>query len=232
MKKILALMLAAALALSLVACGGGGGTGDNKTLTKEEMIESAGLLRIDKIDSDTKDNIVNAKEKYIGNCYETSGIVLNIHEDGCILGTSYGIGSRIKVLLSEEEIKNLSINDLITVVGYINEIEQGQTINLENAHFVDSVLEEFSGVVRSDIAGLYNGIPLKDMYIEVQLFTSSKQKIILENTDEFDIESGDTVTISGTGILQSDGDSNRMQKDDENFIIYLSSDMEINIEKK
>ena len=103
---------------------------------------------------------------------------------------------------------------------------------MENAHFVDSVLEEFSGVVRSDIAGLYNGIPLKDMYIEVQLFTSSKQKIILENTDEFDIESGDTVTISGTGILQSDGDSNRMQKDDENFIIYLSSDMEINIEKK
>ena len=66
MKKLLALMLAAALALSLVACGGGGGTGDNKTLTKEEMIESAGLLRIDKIDSDNKDNIVNEKEKYMG----------------------------------------------------------------------------------------------------------------------------------------------------------------------
>ena len=31
MKKLLALMLAAALALSLVACGGGGGTGDNNT---------------------------------------------------------------------------------------------------------------------------------------------------------------------------------------------------------
>jgi len=31
MKKILALMLAAALALSLVACGGGSGAGDNKT---------------------------------------------------------------------------------------------------------------------------------------------------------------------------------------------------------
>ena len=31
MKKLLALMLAAALALSLVACGGGGGTGDTNT---------------------------------------------------------------------------------------------------------------------------------------------------------------------------------------------------------
>ena len=31
MKKLLTLILAAALALSLVACGGGGGAGDNNT---------------------------------------------------------------------------------------------------------------------------------------------------------------------------------------------------------
>lgn len=35
MKKLLALMLAAALALSLVACGGGGGAGDNNTPSGE-----------------------------------------------------------------------------------------------------------------------------------------------------------------------------------------------------
>ena len=55
MKRLLALMLAAALALSLVACGGGGGAEDNNTMpgngdttstdmpsmTKEEMLETA-----------------------------------------------------------------------------------------------------------------------------------------------------------------------------------------------
>ena len=35
MKKLLALMLAAALALSLVACGGGSGAGDNNTPSTE-----------------------------------------------------------------------------------------------------------------------------------------------------------------------------------------------------
>ena len=41
MKKLLALILSAALALSLVACGGGSGAGDNNTFSESNTDKTA-----------------------------------------------------------------------------------------------------------------------------------------------------------------------------------------------
>lgn len=67
MKKLLALMLTAALALSLVACGGGGGTGDtntpsggDSTPTKEELLESATNVTLGTIGKEIRDNKAKA----------------------------------------------------------------------------------------------------------------------------------------------------------------------------
>lgn len=69
MKKLLALMLAAALALSLVACGGGGGDGGSKENEGGKEVELAA------------DNI----EDYLSLSLETSN--LRAHN---ILGTNFG----------------------------------------------------------------------------------------------------------------------------------------------
>lgn len=61
MKKLTALLLAAAMALALAACGGG-----DAPMTKDEMLEQAVALDNIKFNNDFFNNIVNAKEQYSG----------------------------------------------------------------------------------------------------------------------------------------------------------------------
>ena len=106
MKKLLALMLAAALTLSLVACGGGG-TGDNNTsggMTKEEMLRESVAITFE--DLPGSGNMAKAKQE-IGKIYRIYQTVSNIEEDYCELCpvTYTGTDSQGRELYTIDEAK-------------------------------------------------------------------------------------------------------------------------------
>ena len=143
MKKLLALMLAAALALSLVACGGGGGTGDNNTpsggngdttstdtpsgggeeseteepvMTKEEMLQVAEEVSWTDIQNASVKNIASAKQQYCDKVIQLDGKIWSIEEDHIVIG---GTGDKylVDVYLPLDEIITLENQQIITVVG-------------------------------------------------------------------------------------------------------------------
>ena len=134
MKKLLALMLAAALALSLVACGGGG-TGDNNTsggMTKEEMLRESVAITFE--DLPGSGNMAKAKQE-IGKIYRICQTVSNIEEDYCELcpvisggvvqgRDTYTIDEAtvVRVYLPQETLAQLHFNDTIAIVGEISDV--------------------------------------------------------------------------------------------------------------
>ena len=128
MKKLLALMLAAALALSLVACGGGSGAGDTNTpeettMTKEEMLEVAEEKTFADFPADNK----AFAENCIGDIYKITGWVLSVESDYVRLATSTSDGKGanqlsviyLHVYLPVSELAGLEINDEVTIVGEV-----------------------------------------------------------------------------------------------------------------
>ena len=134
MKKLLALMLAAALTLSLVACGGGG-TGDNNTsggMTKEEMLRESVAITFE--DLPGSGNMAKAKQE-IGKIYRICQTVSNIEEDYCELcpvisgGVFQGRDTCtideakvVRVYLPQETLAQLHFNDTIAIVGEISDV--------------------------------------------------------------------------------------------------------------
>lgn len=128
MKKLFALMLAAALALSLTACGGGtgdgsiSGSGEGSTpgggMTKEEMLEQAIECSEDTINDDTLDNMARAKQTYCGKTLLIKGQVTEISSDYITMGR---VNTYIKVYLPVEDIVNLEYKQFITIVGNMGE---------------------------------------------------------------------------------------------------------------
>ena len=141
MKKLLALILAAALALSLVACGGDSGAGDTNTpstgngdttstdtpsgggedntqaansMTKEEMLEVAELADLYDIHTACFKNVLSAKQTYCGKVLEIKAQVNEIKSDSIIFTTGQ---TGIIVLLPEEDILNIKRGQWITIVG-------------------------------------------------------------------------------------------------------------------
>lgn len=134
MKKLLALMLAAALTLSLVACGGGG-TGDNNTsggMTKEEMLRESVAITFE--DLPGSGNMAKAKQE-IGKIYRICQTVSHIEEDYCELcpvisggvvqgRDTYTIDEAtvVRVYLPQETLAQLHFNDTIAIVGEISDV--------------------------------------------------------------------------------------------------------------
>ena len=125
MKKLLALMLAAALALSLVACGGGGAgdTQQEAVMTKEEMLENAEEKTFADFPADNK----AFAESCIGDIYKITGWVLSVESDYVRLATSNSDGSGasdlsviyLHVYLPVDDLAGLKINDKLTIVGEV-----------------------------------------------------------------------------------------------------------------
>ncbi len=129
MKKLLALMLAAALALSLVACGGSGGTGDTNTssgdttgtdtpsggMTKEEMLEQATECSAAEIAGETANNVARATQTYCGKILSIKGIIGEISADYIQIDSNSIV--RFKVYLPVDDIANLENGQLVTIVG-------------------------------------------------------------------------------------------------------------------
>ena len=125
MKKLLALILAAALALSLVACGGSGAgdTPEETVMTKEEMLNEAEEKTFADFPAGNKAFAQNC----IGDIYKITGWVLNVESDYVRLATSTSDGSGanalsaiyLHVYLPINELAELKINDEITIVGEV-----------------------------------------------------------------------------------------------------------------
>lgn len=142
MKKLLVLMLAAALTLSLVACGGSG-AGDNNTsstgngdttstdtpsgggedstqatesMTKEEMLQVAEEVSWVDIQNASVENIARAKQQYCNIVMQLEGRIWSIEEDHVVIGGD-GANYLIDVYLPIEEILTLENNQVISVVG-------------------------------------------------------------------------------------------------------------------
>lgn len=154
MKKLLALILAAALALSLVACGGDSGTGDTNTPSggadsaKEEMLSNASACDFIDIQSAYNDNKVNAQDTYVGKVYTVTGYVSEIETEYVSIvpldtPLDYLTGlpvSTIIAYLSTDDIKQLSKMEVINIVGEITSLENIEKIEMKNAYYIDNAV--------------------------------------------------------------------------------------------
>lgn len=107
MKRLLALILAAALALSLVACGGGAGE-NSAALKEEDAVEATP----GEVYNDVKDNEARALQ----NIYKVTGEIDAIKSDYCQIDNLY-------IYLSSDILATLSKGDTITFLGQISSIE-------------------------------------------------------------------------------------------------------------
>lgn len=134
MKKLITLLLAAALVLSLAACGGGSDTPSNDTnttntdtptgeteMTKDEMLEQSEEITPEDLFGAAESNIVSAEETYGNKLITFTSQVFDIQKDHIKLGNGF---SYINVSLPKEDIAKLENKQLITVVGQLgNSIE-------------------------------------------------------------------------------------------------------------
>lgn len=128
MKRLLALLLAAALSLSLAACG-------SSTPTKDEMLEEATTIELQEILSLGNSNPAAADEEFIGNCYIITGYVVDIGNSNISLNVTLDNNDWITVYLDKEELATIKKGDLITVVGRIS--AAGTFTDMNPAYLVD-----------------------------------------------------------------------------------------------
>lgn len=117
MKKTISLLLALVLCLSVCACGGEDNKENNRSVpTQEELLASVETFNLTKFREDCNDNLLRAKDTYIGKVYKISGFVSEIKEDCCVFD------SDIVVPLSKDVLMSLSIGDCISVVGRVSDV--------------------------------------------------------------------------------------------------------------
>ena len=167
MKKLLALMLAAALALFLVACGDDSGAGDTNTpstgngdtsstdtpsdggedneteepaMTKEEMLQVAEDVSWVDIQNASVENIVKAKQQYCNKVMQLNGKIWSIEQDHIVIGGD-AANYLVDVYLPLDEIITLENQQVITVIGKTTDEIIDTTYQMQNAYLVKDTVE-------------------------------------------------------------------------------------------
>lgn len=162
MKRILALILAAALAFSLAACGGDSGaentetpsTGNGDTtqsetpsdggedsapeesaMTKEEMLAVAEETELGELSMLIADNVLKAKQTYCGKVLTFRRDISRIEEDRVVF--NYGNGALV-AFLSEEDILKLESGQVVTIVGLTDEEFETRTERMPDGSNYDN----------------------------------------------------------------------------------------------
>lgn len=222
MKKILPMVLAAALVLSLTACGG-----TDKASGKEALLEEAMDCDFGVMQTSYEDNMVNAEDTYIGNTYRFTGYVIEITENSATLVPlnapagflSGAFGVQVKASLSKDDIKELSKSEVVNIVGQVSGFDGGDTltVNMDTAYYVDNLVT-FTGTVEG--FALDGSYKLTTIEGDMQIIGDDPITLVYHylNTDEtidlseagavdafnqetlqgVELVEGDTVTITGT----------------------------------
>lgn len=156
MKKILPLILAAALALSLAACGDK--TGENTNAIDNDSsinLESAQETTLDEIRETLVENEAKALDTYVGNIYTLSGFVRDITTEYCILQYEEVPQFEMQVYLPENELINIVKGELITVVGEISSFSEPdeffvRSAEMKNAQYVGNTTEITGEIIDFD----------------------------------------------------------------------------------
>ena len=207
MKKLLALMLAAALALSLVACGGDGEAGDNNTPgggdntpTKEELLESATNVTIDTIEKEIHDNKLKAEQTYVGNSFIIGGFVRSVESDHCILSLEEyysAVTTTIRADLSTDSLVELKRGEWINIVGVIDSLESApvQHITMKTAYFIDNIR-----IMTGEVEIFH-----RNSYGRRYAFQMNDTLISLEDSQLALLQEGDKVTVTGPSSFNNSG---------------------------
>lgn len=211
MKKKVTCILAAVLILSLAACGS-----KEAAPTKDEMLETAGMITIDRLRNDITENIITAKENYLGKTYVVPCVVTDLTEDSCMLSVGYSQHPySLKAALPAEELKQIHVGEVIKVVGQLSAIEdqgdQGSKayISMEPAYLYDTSWTFSGSLIQDPNCGLY--------YIKAPVTSEDAQRIEIDESDlptveidmaDFmggvtpaDVYQKSTITISGSDIF-------------------------------
>lgn len=212
MKKKVTCILAAVLILSLAACGS-----KKAAPTKDEMLETAGMVTIDRLRNDIEGNIVTARETYLGKSYVVPCVVSALTKDSCTLSIGYSQHPySLKAALPAEELKQIHVGEAIKVVGQISAIadqeDQGSQayISMEPAYLYDTSWTFSGSLIQDPNCGLY--------YIKAPVTSEDAQRIEIDEFDlptveidmaDFmsgstpaDVYQKSTITISGSDIFE------------------------------
>ena len=214
MKKWMTLTLAAALALALAACGGGGGG----TMTEEEMLEAAETPNFAAMADALSDNPLNAEETYLGKIYQFDGIVGDIQSDRAVIrviNTPFSLTNTLSggnlidvdVTLPEEDIKALSRNETVNIVGELTHMDGGYQMGA--AYLVDNEIEITGQVENFVISGSYHIMQIRVKQESPKGYSYCLYEYVAEPVTAFEnieettidgvtVREGDTVTIRGT----------------------------------
>lgn len=145
MKRLIALLLAAALSLSLAACGGNestsgghGSTSEDKQITDSELLDKPAFI------NDFNDNKARIESNYIGNTYKFTVEIKSIESDYALCDcipfdkdnldlVSNGVDSfkfvNMKIYLPSDELAELESNTIMSVVGTFDSLDKDNNSN-------------------------------------------------------------------------------------------------------
>ena len=126
MKKSFLICLILLVSVIISSCG----------VSKSEMLKNASPIDMDEVTNECNENIVNAKEKHVGNSYKFLCVVNEINEKSIQIGDEHE-DWKSTISIDKNEITELSENQYVEVVGKIESIEKSDGVvnfEIKNAH--------------------------------------------------------------------------------------------------
>lgn len=201
MKKVISVLLTVMLVcLCFTACGG------SKTISKEEMLETAEEYSVTNIQNDSVNNIVNAKQKYCNKTLLLYGYVRHIKEDHIELCASYSANYMVDVFLPLEELSVLQDGQIIKVVGITtdeikddSEIAAEFTFEYKHYQMPSAYLVEDRVTVEGTLKGMN-----KNAY-NILIGTSNVYKLVYfaDSVDTSEFTFGTEVKFSAKGFVRN-----------------------------
>lgn len=209
MKKILPLILAAALMLSLAACSKEENTSDNS----QDVSENTQIIELSEVYDCASDNLANATETYVGNSYQIFAFVTDIQADYCTL-TFYNFGSiggdtdsqELRAYLPSETLSNLQKGCGINIAGTIESIEKQDRevsgynlkclcVNMKEANYIDNI-HELTGIIKE--VNLNESYCIVTQNVQANNFQSTINVISYLDAESLkSLNEGDTITLEG-----------------------------------
>ncbi len=153
MKKLLALILAAALALSLVACGGGGAEDNNSTNTPSTGNGDTTSTEPDTTTQLNAESAIAETPKHIYKDVEENQAraMQNIYLMNCGVGTitdTYFESGNLRICLPVEQLAQLNKGDDIAIIGQITDVkDETNSIGGITTMIIFGTAEIYDGIV-------------------------------------------------------------------------------------